>query len=125
MAPANQNFRKASKVTRAENAEPGDSGIAEMVKQGILKAREKLIDLSLRNGMLQYRHSETSTRHVRIVGKRADLLVNGLASGNSLNVVPIPPIDEIPRDEDTDNFRAALNASKAVDPEWLAAEDSK
>jgi hypothetical protein len=34
-----------------------------MVRQGILKAREKLIDLSLRNGMLNYRHSESSGCH--------------------------------------------------------------
>jgi len=102
-----------------------DSAIPEMVKQGILKAREKLIDLSLRNGMLHYRHSETSSRHVRIVGEKPEFLVNGLASGYSLNVVPIPPVDTVPRDEDTDEFRAALRAAKDVDPEWLAAEDSR
>jgi hypothetical protein len=37
------------------------SAVAEMVKQGVQKAREKLIDLSLRNGMLNYRHSESSS----------------------------------------------------------------
>jgi hypothetical protein len=47
----------------------GDHLSAEMVKQGILKAREKLIDLSLRNGMLNYRHSESSSRHVRVINR--------------------------------------------------------
>jgi hypothetical protein len=45
----------------------GNGAIVEMVRQGILKAREKLIDRSLRNGMLNYRHLESSSRHVRIV----------------------------------------------------------
>jgi hypothetical protein len=102
-----------------------DSAIAVMVRQGILKAREKLIDLSLRNGMLNYRHSDTSTRHVRIVATKPNLLVNGLASGHSLYVIALPPVDEIPRDEETEDFRAALKEAKGVDPEWLAAEDSK
>jgi hypothetical protein len=52
-------------------------------------------------------------------------LVKGLASGHSLNVVPIPPVDIVPRDEDTEEFRAALTAAKATDPDWLAAEDTR
>jgi hypothetical protein len=48
-------------------ASSGDGSLAAMVRLGISKAREKLIDLTLRNGMLNYRHSETSTRHVRLV----------------------------------------------------------
>ena len=102
-----------------------DSAIAEMVRQGILKAREKLIDLSLRNGMLHYRHSETSSRHVRITGEQPEVLVKGLASGHLLNVIPVPPVEAIPRDEDTDDFHAALKAARIVDPEWLAAEDTR
>ncbi len=112
-------------MTRAENAEPADSGIAEMVKQGVLKAREKLIDLSLRNGMLNYRHSESSSRHVRIINENLRVLVESLALEQALDVLPLTPVETIPRDEDTDEFRAALKAAKMIDPEWLAAEDAK
>jgi hypothetical protein len=99
--------------------------IAEMVRQGIRKAREKLIDLSLRNGMLNYRHSESSSRHVRVVHQLPSAVVECLASEKSIDLVPLPPVETIPRDEDTDVFRAALREAKAVDPEWLAAEDAK
>jgi len=57
--------------------------VAEMVREGIAKAREKLIDLSLRNGMLNYRHSETSSRHVRIVDEKREQIVESLASGGA------------------------------------------
>jgi hypothetical protein len=103
-----------------------DNGaIVEMVRHGIQKAREKLIDLSLRNGMLNYRHSESSSRHVRVVHQLPSAVVECLASEKSIDLVPLPPVETIPRDEDTDVFREALREAKAVDPEWLAAEDAK
>ena len=36
-----------------------DPEIAAMVRQGIRRAQEKLIDLSMRNSMLNYKHSES------------------------------------------------------------------
>src|SRR3984893_14463097 len=101
----------------------GSGAIAEMVRQGIRKAREKLIDLSLRNGMLNYRHSESSSRHVRVVHQLPGAVVECLASEKSIDLLPLPPVETIPRDEDTDAFRAALKEAKAVDPDWLGAED--
>jgi very-short-patch-repair endonuclease len=102
-----------------------NGAIVEMVRHGIQKAREKLIDLSLRNGMLNYRHSESSSRHVRVVHQLPSAVVECLASEKSIDLVPLPPVETIPRDEDTDVFRAVLREAKAVDPEWLAAEDAK
>jgi Protein of unknown function (DUF4011) len=103
-----------------------DNGaIVEMVRHGIQKAREKVIDLSLRNGMLNYRHSESSSRHVRVVHQLPSAVVECLASEKSIDLIPLPPVETIPRDEDADVFREALREAKAVDPEWLAAEDAK
>jgi hypothetical protein len=107
MALANQNSGRASSAAQAENAELCDFGIAEMVKQGILKAREKLIDLSLRNGMLNYRHSESSGRHVRVINETLRVLVESLALGQALNVLPLPPVETIPRDRCKSMYRYA------------------
>jgi very-short-patch-repair endonuclease len=96
-----------------------------MVKQGILKAREKLIDLSLRNGMLNFKHSETSTRHVRLIDEKLEFLAETLTNGRSLEIASLPPVDTVPRDEDTSDFRFALKAAKTTDVEWLAAEDAR
>lgn len=116
-------------TTLRANADSGtedeNAAIAEMVRQGIRKAREKLIDLSLRNGMLNYRHSESSSRHVRVVHQLPGAVVECLASEKSIDLLPLPPVETIPRDEDTDAFRAALKEAKAIDPEWLAAEDAR
>jgi Protein of unknown function (DUF4011) len=123
--PVTPNAANRSYSTADDGSFPDDSAVAEMVKQGIQKAREKLIDLSLRNGMLNYRHSETSSRHVRIINENARLLVESLSSEQSIDLLPLPPVESIPRDEDTEEFRAALKEAKIIDPEWLAAEDAR
>src|ERR1700733_5232645 len=102
-----------------------DPEIAAMVRQGIRRAQEKLIDLSMRNSMLNYKHSESSSRHVRVIDEQIAFLVDALNSGRSLDIIPLPPVEQVPRDEDTDDFRAALKAAKEIDPEWLAAEDAR
>jgi very-short-patch-repair endonuclease len=96
-----------------------------MVRQGIAKAQEKLIDLSMRNSMLNFRHSEISARHVRIADEQIGLLVEALESGRALDLTPVPPVEQVPRDEDTEEFRSALKVAKEVDPEWLVAEDAR
>ena len=109
----------------AQASAPHADNPAIAVREGVRKARDKLIDLSMRNGMLNFRHSETSARHVRIVDENLEFLVRTLASDESLHIIPLPPVEQIPRDEDTDAFRAALKAAKESDPEWLAAEDAR
>ena len=123
--PSNPNAAKMSETAVGDDPPFDDSLIAEMVKEGIRKAREKLIDLTLRNGMLNYRHSESSNRHIRIIDQNPRFLVEGLSSDGSIDVLPLPPVETIPRDEDTDEFRAALKEAKVIDPEWLAAEDAR
>lgn len=90
--------------SRSARSSEGDSGIAELVREGVRKAREKLIDLSMRNAMLNFRHSETSAKHVRVVDEDLAVLIGALASGKSLDVIPIPPVEQVPRDEETDDF---------------------
>lgn len=118
--------RGAYWVVNGKNAGPtGAPDVADVVRQGVRKAQEKLIDLSLRNGMLNFRHSETSTRHVRVIDEGIAFLVDALNSGRSLDLIPVPPVEEVPRDEDTDVFRAAVQAAKEIDSKWLAAEDAR
>lgn len=111
----------------SRSAASGDtgSGIAELVREGLRRAREKLIDLSMRNSMLNFRHSETSAKHVRIIDEEIEFLVEALGSGKSLDIIPIPPVEQVPKDEETDEFRETLRGAKETDPEWLAAEDAR
>lgn len=113
--------------SHSDGPAPGQHGaaVADLVREGVRIAREKLIDLSMRNTMLNFRHSETSAKHVRIVDEDLELLVEELASRKALDIIPIPPVEQVPRDEETDEFRAALKLAKETDPDWLAAEDGR
>lgn len=117
----NDNSRRKS----PQAAPNSDATIEAIVRTGILKAREKLIDLSLKNTMLNYRHSETSSRHVRLIGDALAALTEKLSGGRSFDIAPLPPVDVVPPDEDTDVFREALKQAKMSDAEWLAAEDAR
>ena len=83
MAPSDPHAAHTFGSSSSENP-----AIAEMVQEGVRKAREKLIDLSMRNSMLNFRHSESSARHVRIVDQTLEFLVGTLASGEALKIVP-------------------------------------
>jgi hypothetical protein len=102
-----------------------DPAVRDLIKRNILRAREKLIDLTLRNGMLNFRHSETSARHVRIINQGLGAIEDSLASGKPFDLTPLPPVEQIPADEGTERFRTELRKAKTVDPEWLAAEDAR
>jgi hypothetical protein len=80
MAPFDNRSTYHARAKQADRP-VGDPAMQAMVKQGILRAREKLIDLTQRNGMLNFRHSETSTRHVRIVDQNPEFLANTLEIG--------------------------------------------
>lgn len=97
----------------------------ELVRSGILKAREKLIDLTLKNPMLNYRHSETSRRQIRLVDEKLEFLAAVITNGQPLQIAPVPPVQSVPPDEDTEEFRAALSLAQKNDSEWLAAEDAR
>jgi hypothetical protein len=125
MSPSDPRTAHTFRSEQSFASPPDNPAFAEMVREGVRKAREKLIDLSMRNGMLNFRHSETSARHVRVVDENLEFLVRTVASGQLLDIIALPPVEQIPRDEDTDAFRAALKAAKEIDPEWLAAEDAR
>lgn len=104
--------REASSHADGSTSGEHGSAIADLVRESVAKAREKLIDLSMRNTMLNFRHSETSAKHVRIVDEDIEFLAGTLASRESLDIIPIPPVEQVPRDEETDSFRTALKTAK-------------
>lgn len=86
------------------------------------KLRERLLDMTLRNPMLSYKHRPTSKRQLRIVDEVPEEIFRLLAvDGASLEVVPLSEPDDIPRDEKTDEFVSALTYAKATEAPYLEA----
>ncbi len=82
--------------------------------------RTKLLDLSRKNPMLNYRHRIGSRRQLRIVDCDLETVLAELAGKQGeLRIEALPEPDDIPDDERTDGFLAALGQAKAMDLEYL------
>jgi len=79
--------------------------VAELVKQKIENLRPKLLDLSRRNPLIATKLSPRSNSHIRAVDELPDILFYKLNNAQAMRLVPLPAIDDDPRDEQTRGFR--------------------
>ena len=80
-----------------------------------------MLDLSNGNRLLNYKFSDRSRRHVRIVDEIPDQLFGRLDEGRRLVFKSLPEPPDEPKDEKTDGFLLAFEQAKRSDEEYLAA----
>ena len=84
--------------------------------------RLRLLDLSKRNQLLNYRLNARSKRFLQIVDGSLEDTHRRLAGDEAtLQIAPLPEPDDIPSEERTDEFRSALDRARATDVEYLTA----
>src|SRR5688572_27453501 len=96
-------------------AEPGSGPFVELDSaeqerlQGLYAGlREKLLDLTKRNRMLNYSLNARSMRHLRFVDEVPEEVYRLLAAENvSFETSPLPEPEDIPKDEKTEEFLSA------------------
>lgn len=81
--------------------------------------RERLIDLTRRNRLINYRHSESSNTHVRIVDCGLNDLIGEIIQGTQLEFTALPEATAVLDDEGGSEFRAAFESAALSDPEYL------
>lgn len=95
---------------------------ADAILETIERLRKKLLDLSLRNPLLNFKHTGRSMRCVRAIDELPDELYNRLEEKNAvLRFKSIGPRDDVPEDEKRIEFRRALDAAKLGDVEYIKA----
>ncbi|MGA9722669.1 MAG: DUF4011 domain-containing protein [Candidatus Binatus sp.] len=87
----------------------------------IADLRMRLLDLSNGNRLLNYKFSNRSRRHVRLVDELPDKIIDKLAEGKRLTFKSLPEPDDEPEDEKSDEFLLALEQAKRSDEEYLLA----
>ena len=85
--------------------------------------RKKLLDLSNRNRLLNFKHSDRSRTHVRIIDELPDVLFQRLRDQKSLRFKSLPEPESEPEDERTPHFLRELEVARATDPDYKAAMD--
>jgi hypothetical protein len=71
------------------------------------RLRERLLDLSKKNGLLNFRHSERSRTHIRVIDEVPEFLFDRLIGGGFFTFKPIPRPPAVGAD-----------GSKAAEPSW-------
>src|SRR5579862_3153151 len=80
------------------------------IEDGLRRMRKRLLDLSLRNPLLNYRYPRGSKRFLRIIDELPNVLFEKLLDGKSLVFIPVP---EPPRDE---LFSSATGDEEVTEP---------
>ncbi len=89
--------------------------VDEFVKKSIQQFREKLLDLSSRNPLLNFRHSERSRSHLRVVDEIPEIFFQRLSTPAKLTFVPLPYPELLPLDEQVPLFERAFKQAKRTD----------
>jgi very-short-patch-repair endonuclease len=88
------------------------------------RLREKLLDLSKRNKMLNYKITEHSRTQLRIVDEVLEDVYKQLAGNEDrFRIMPLPEPEDIPADEKTDDFLNALAHGRVSDLDYIKAID--
>lgn len=94
----------------------------EETKKSIEKLRKRLLDLSNRNySMLNFRFSDRSRTHVRVIDELPDVLYGKLVDGKRLTFTALPASPDEPQDEKSDEFLAAFQTACLSDETYLSA----
>ena len=109
---------KGMKVRVGENS-AAQQEFVQLLKDKIENLRPKLLDLSRRNPLISAKLSGRSGSLVRIVDELPDVLAFNLSSEGSMRFVPLPSLDDDPRDEQTREFRDALSEARRTDETYL------
>lgn len=98
--------------------QPALDNIGGLVRTAVQQYRSRLLDLSSRNPLISFRHSERSRTHVRVIDEIPEVLFSKLEAGNQLLMAPLPDPPEGPDDEDSTPFQHALKLAKREDAEY-------
>ncbi|PZV07295.1 MAG: hypothetical protein DCF22_22255 [Leptolyngbya sp.] len=93
----------------------------DLVAQYLERLRLRLLDLSGRNRLLNFKFSERSRTQIRLVDELPDQVFEKLERGTALTIASLPEHPEHPTDEDDDAFRLLLEAMRDADEEYMAA----
>jgi very-short-patch-repair endonuclease len=105
----------------SQGAVPGHTpAIDDFVKKALQQFREKLLDLSSRNPLLNFRHSERSRSHIRIIDEIPEILFEKLTASRQFTFIGLPYPELIPPDELVPLFERAFKQAKRTDEAYQA-----
>jgi very-short-patch-repair endonuclease/cytochrome c556 len=87
----------------------------------IAELRQRLLDLTNKNRLINFKHSGRGGRQIRIVGEWLPDLLKILDADRTAELFPLPPLSTDPEDEQKPEFLAALEEALLTDKPYLNA----
>ena len=91
-----------------------DAALDDLLLQRLEGLRNNLLDLSNRNRLLSFRHSERARTHIRIIDELPDVLFRRLGEGRRLMFKSLPEPESEPPEERAAPFLRELEAARAT-----------
>ena len=89
-----------------------------LIIEKLNKFKDKLMDLSKRNKMINSNFQSSSKTHFRIIDEIPDLLYEKLLK-DEMEFIPLPPLDSEPTDENTPEFKKEVFIATKTDQEYI------
>ena len=97
-----------------------NQSIESLVRDFIAKLREKLIDPSNRNRLINFKHTDRSRRQIRVIDENPSFILSFLQAGNQFRFESLPErIRSRPSDENDDEFLLLLEEARNNDEDYL------
>lgn len=97
-----------------------NQSIDQLMEQKLEQLRTRLLDLSLANRLLNFKHSPQGRSYLRIIDDIPDLLWERLHRRRALAFRSLPPIEEEPEDESQPEFIQAWQTARLSDSNYQA-----
>src|SRR5579864_7265630 len=110
----------SARQSTSATAEAVQAITGSFVRNTLQQYRAKLLDLSSRNPLISFRHSERSRSHLRVIHEAPELLFSKLQNGKQLSFDAVPEPVLIPEDEEATRFQNAFRELKRTNEEFAA-----
>lgn len=87
----------------------------------IAELRQRLLDLSNRNKLINFKHTSKGGRQIRVVGEWLPKLYAVLDGDKAVEFTALPPLPDEPEDEQQPEFVSALEVAFLTDKAYLKA----
>lgn len=89
------------------------------VQSQINSLRDKLLDLSNKNRLLNFQHGARGAKQLRVIDVSLTGAFASLLEGEEIPIRPLPPLAEEPSDENTREFKQRVAASRLTNEDYL------
>ena len=98
--------------------------LTRVIEDRISGLRPKLLELTRRNPLISTNFSERSHTLLRVVDELPDFIYGMLSSKQTMEFVALPPLDQDPKDEQTEKFLRSLEDARLTDQEYIEELES-